>query len=145
MKCAPRFILLGAAEIDWDNSNVFPNWRKKHPTPPDFVGMKRLYDKETDNPSLKSTQDLIKTIPLAYKQLLKEVFKPYGFNGFKLADLTPNLTRRAQCVNWLLWYRAEVFGKNMEQLKREKEGKEEEKKEKEEKEKNWTPPQINLT
>ena len=36
--------------------------------------------------------------------------RPEGFNGFKLAELTPNKTRRAQCANWLLYYREALFG-----------------------------------
>jgi hypothetical protein len=31
--------------------------------------------------------------------------------------LTPNLTRRAQCTNWLLFYREELFGYTVEELK----------------------------
>jgi hypothetical protein len=44
---------------------------------------------------------------LTYKnsyQGIKIKLRPYGFTGFKLDELTPNKTRRAQCVNWLLFY-----------------------------------------
>jgi hypothetical protein len=32
------------------------------------------------------------------------------------AELTPNKTRRAQCANWLLYYREELFGYTIEEL-----------------------------
>ena len=35
----------------------------------------------------------------------------------KYAELTPNKTRRAQCANWLLYYREELFGFTIEELK----------------------------
>jgi hypothetical protein len=35
----------------------------------------------------------------------------------QVAVLTPNLTRRAQCTNWLLFYREELFGFTVEELK----------------------------
>ena len=31
--------------------------------------------------------------------------------------MTPNLTRRAQCINWLLFYREELYGYTIEELK----------------------------
>lgn len=31
--------------------------------------------------------------------------------------MTPNKTRRAQCANWLLFYREELFGFTVEELK----------------------------
>ena len=31
--------------------------------------------------------------------------------------LTPNMTRRAQCANWLLYYREELFGYTVEELR----------------------------
>jgi hypothetical protein len=37
--------------------------------------------------------------------------------AFKMAELTPNKTRRAQCANWLLYYREELFGYTVEELK----------------------------
>ena len=39
-----------------------------------------------------------------------------GFKGFKLNELTPNKTRRAQAVNWLLYYRETLYGKTVEEL-----------------------------
>lgn len=34
--------------------------------------------------------------------------------------MTPNKTRRAQCANWLLFYREVLFGKSLDELKAEK-------------------------
>lgn len=31
-------------------------------------------------------------------------------------ELTPNKTRRAQCANWLIYYREELFGYTIEEL-----------------------------
>jgi hypothetical protein len=28
---------------EWTAAECFPNWREKHPTPPDFIGMQRMY------------------------------------------------------------------------------------------------------
>lgn len=36
---------------------------------------------------------------------------------FQYAELTPNKTRRAQCANWLLYYREELFGYSIDELK----------------------------
>lgn len=38
----------------WDASEVFPNWRKKYPAPPDLVGVTRTYSREAAK-SLLST------------------------------------------------------------------------------------------
>lgn len=35
----------------------------------------------------------------------------------KYKELTPNKTRRAQCANWLLYYREELFGYTIDELK----------------------------
>ena len=39
--------------------------------------------------------------------------------GYKLNELTPNKTRRAQLVNWLIYYRERLFGKSIAQLQAE--------------------------
>ena len=109
------------ATAAWSSEGTFPNFRAKYPDPPDFVGWQRTYSKEVDGPVLKANQALCKTIPVYAKQSLKESLGKYGFRGFKLAVLTPNLTRRAQCANWLLYYRDELHGKPLEQLKEERE------------------------
>eukprot|EP00546_Thalassionema_frauenfeldii_P014287 CAMPEP_0178914440 /NCGR_PEP_ID=MMETSP0786-20121207/11427_1 /TAXON_ID=186022 /ORGANISM="Thalassionema frauenfeldii, Strain CCMP 1798" /LENGTH=248 /DNA_ID=CAMNT_0020587349 /DNA_START=105 /DNA_END=848 /DNA_ORIENTATION=- len=108
---------------EWKPDEVFPNWREKHPTPPDFIGMRRMYSKDIDEISLRSTQALARSIPLEFKQSLKTHLKPLGFRGFKYAELTPNKTRRAQTANWLLFYREELFGYTVEELKERREKK----------------------
>ena len=67
-------------------------------------------------------------------------------------ELTPNKTRRAQCANWLLYYREELFGYTVEELRErrrlKKEKEEEERRIKEEEAKKsgkdvedeWKPP-----
>jgi len=101
----------------WENDKVFPKWKEKFPEPPDLIGMQRIYSKEVDQPSLKSNQQLVKSIPQDNKQSLKEHLKPLGFTGFKISQLTPNKTRRAQCANWLLFFREELFGYTVEELR----------------------------
>jgi len=78
--------------------------------------MQRIYSREIDQPSLKANQDLIRSIPTDKKQSLKPHLLPLGFKGFKYDELTPNKTRRAQCTNWLLYYREELFGYSVEEL-----------------------------
>jgi SIT4 phosphatase-associated protein len=81
-----------------------------------ILGMQRIYSKEVDSPSLKNNQHLVRSVPDEFKQSLKQNLKPLGFTGYKLSELTPNLTRRAQCSNWLLYYREELFGYTLEEL-----------------------------
>lgn len=134
---------------EWNDSECFPKWKERYPTPPDLIGMSRIYSKEQDSPSLRSNQALVRSIPADNKQSLKTHLKPYGFTGYKYAELTPNKTRRAQCANWLLYYREELFGYTVEELKErrrlKREAEEAEKKRKEEEEgkkaeDEWKPP-----
>uniref|UniRef100_A0A7R9Z984 Uncharacterized protein n=1 Tax=Pseudictyota dubia TaxID=2749911 RepID=A0A7R9Z984_9STRA len=132
----------------WLNTECFPKWKEKYPDPPDFIGMQRIYSKEIDSPSLRANQALVRSIPADNKQSLKTHLKPYGFKGYKYAELTPNKTRRAQCANWLLYYREELFGYTIEELRErrrlKKEAEEAEKKRLEaeggEKGDEWKPP-----
>jgi hypothetical protein len=144
----------------WKNDDCFPKWREKFPTPPDLIGMQRIYSKEVDGPCLKNNQQLVRSIPADNKQSLKVHLKELGFTGYKVsqkmscgiytcyiyikvpspfcvsfltfsriiycypiylwfqvAELTPNKTRRAQCANWLLFFREELFGHTVEELK----------------------------
>ena len=62
-------------------------------------------------------------------------------------ELTPNKTRRAQCANWLIFYREELFGYTVEELRErrrlKKEAEEKAKQETEAKkgaEDEWKPP-----
>jgi Domain of unknown function (DUF1823) len=101
----------------WNNDQVFPNWKEKYTTPPDFIGMRRIYEKEIDQVSLKANQGLVRSVPVESKQSLKTHLKPLGFRGYQYAELTPNKTRRAQCANWLIFYREELYGYTVEELK----------------------------
>lgn len=107
----------------WDNTQVFPKWREKFPSPPDLIGMQRIFSKAIDEPCMRANQQLVRSIPQEHKQQLRKHLRPMGFMGFKIAELTPNKTRRAQCVNWLLYYRDHLFGYTIDELraKREKE------------------------
>jgi Domain of unknown function (DUF1823) len=101
----------------WNNDQVFPNWKEKYPTPPDFIGMRRIYEKEIDQVSLRANQALVRSVPVESKQSLKTHLKPLGFRGYQYKELTPNKTRRAQCANWLIFYREELYGYTVEELK----------------------------
>jgi hypothetical protein len=78
--------------------------------------VKRNYTYEIDRPVQKANQAIVASIPMKYKQGIKEHLRPLGFTGFKLDELTPNKTRRAQCVNWMLYYREALRGKTIEQV-----------------------------
>jgi hypothetical protein len=82
--------------------------------------MQRIYTKEIDEISLRSNQDLVRSIPMEHKQQLKRHLLPLGFKGYQLAGLTPNKTRRAQCANWLFYFREELFGYTIEELKKQR-------------------------
>lgn len=131
---------------EWTADQVFPKWKEKYPTPPDLIGMQRVYEPEIDKPSLKANQALVRSVPVEYKQGLKKNLKPLGWNGYKYAELTPNKTRRAQCANWLLYYREALFGYTLEELLEQKRKKQEAaaaeaaKLEAEGKEPEWKPP-----
>eukprot|EP00977_Amphora_coffeiformis_P025235 scaffold18778_cov154-Amphora_coffeaeformis.AAC.8 len=101
----------------WKNDGVFPNWREKYPTPPDLIGMRRIYEKEVDQPSLRANQVLVRSVPVEFKLSLKTQLKPLGWKGYQYAGLTPNKTRRAQCANWIVFFREELFGYSVEELK----------------------------
>ena len=65
------------------------------------------------------------------------------FYAIQYKELTPNKTRRAQCANWLIFYREELFGYTVEELRerrRLKKEAEEKAKEAEQKGDEWKPP-----
>lgn len=64
----------------------------------------------------RANQALIRSIPKNFKQSLKDDLAPYGFKGYKFAELTPNKTRRAQVANWILYYKNQLWGKTLEEL-----------------------------
>jgi len=101
----------------WTAAECFPKWKEKYPAPPDLIGMQRVYAPEIDKPSLRANQALVKSIPAGNKQSLKAQLKPLGWKGYQYAELTPNKTRRAQCANWLVFYREELFGYTVEELR----------------------------
>lgn len=109
---------------EWGNENCFPKWRAKFPEPPDLIGITRKYDPETDRKVRNASMDLMRSIPRTFKGGIRTL-QSVGFQGFKLKELTPNKTRRAQAVNWLLYYRETLHGKTLEELiaQREKEAK----------------------
>lgn len=74
----------------WDTSQVDPAWADPYPDPPNFIE------------SRPATVQLTRSIPAAYKQLLKEEL---GFKGYTVDQLIPRLTRRATMTNWLLAHR----------------------------------------
>jgi hypothetical protein len=128
---------------EWKATEVFPKWKERYPTPPDVIGMQRIYKKEIDGELIKNNQRLTVSVPVESKQSLKTILKPYGFTGYKVSELTPNLTRRAQCTNWLLYYREELFGYTVEELREKRRLKKEEEERKRleaKKEKEWSPP-----
>ncbi|CAJ1889844.1 unnamed protein product [Cylindrotheca closterium] len=103
---------------EWAPEEVFPKWKDRFPEPPDFIGMQRMYSKEIDGPCLRNNQSLVRSIPAENKDsYLKKHMMPFGFTGYKVSELTPNLTRRAQCTNWLLFYREELYGYTVEELR----------------------------
>lgn len=71
----------------WDASAVAEDWRLAYPEPPNFID------------SRPATVKLTRSIPKADKQLLKEKL---NFQGYKVGELVPRLTRRATIANWLL-------------------------------------------
>lgn len=99
--------------------NVFPKWAAKYPAPPDLIGVTRNYSPEVDKECRDASMNLMRSIPRDYKGGVRELEKE-GFRGYKLKELTPNKTRRAQLVNWLIYYREKLWGKTFEQLREEK-------------------------
>ena len=67
-----------AEEGEWDATECFPKWRDRFPTPPDLVGITRTYTKEVDGPVLKANQALVRTVPMAYKQSIREHVSALG-------------------------------------------------------------------
>jgi hypothetical protein len=69
--------------------------------PPQVSGtlQKFLANGWTITQSRRATVKLTRSIPKSNKQLLKEQL---GFEGYKVGELVPRLTRRATMANWLL-------------------------------------------
>ncbi|OSX70871.1 hypothetical protein BU14_0647s0010 [Porphyra umbilicalis] len=69
--------------------------------PPDFIGSATATSAAVDRPVKKAVQALNRSVPPAGKQLLKSRL---GFGGWRVGEMTPNKTRRATAVNWILWW-----------------------------------------
>jgi hypothetical protein len=98
---------------------VFPKWRERFESPPDLIGVQRVFDPAVDKPVRDASMSMMKSIPRDFKGGVRAL-EPLGFRGFKLKELTPNKTRRAQAVNWLIFYREKLFNKSFEQLRAER-------------------------
>ena len=86
----------------WSNVECFPKWREQFPTPPDLIGMKRVYSREIDSASLRSNQALVRSIPVDNKQSLKTHLKPLGWKGYqvnmiRLGILCVSFSANRQC------------------------------------------------
>lgn len=102
------------------SSSVFPKWAAKYPDAPDLIGITRKYDPETDKVVRNASMDLMRSVPRTFKGGVRELVS-VGFKGYKLNELTPNKTRRAQLCNWIIYYREKLFGKTLDELKAERE------------------------
>ncbi len=103
-------LLLGWRQMEdgtWDSSHVPDEWREGFKNgPPDFINEKGEYTREVDIPVKLAVQKLTRSILPEHKNGFREVMKPAGFPGWGPKDLTPNRTRRAICVNYIIfWYR----------------------------------------
>jgi len=79
------------------------------------IGVQRIYDPAVDKPVRDASMDLMRSIPRDYKGGVRSLAS-VGFKGWKLSQLTPNKTRRAQLVNWIIYYRDKLHGKSVEEL-----------------------------
>ena len=74
-----------------------PLYRKeKYPQPVDLIGVTRIYEPAVDKPVRTASMSLMRGIPRDFKGGLRNLEKTVGFKGFKLSELTPNITRRGQ-------------------------------------------------
>jgi len=101
------------------SNKVFPKWAAKYPVPPDVIGVTRTYsDPAVDRIVRDANMDLMRSVPRDFKGGVKSL-KSVGFQLYKLNELTPNKTRRAQLTTWLIFYRERLFGRTIEQLQAE--------------------------
>ena len=111
---------LTGAEV-WKPTNVFPKWAAAYPEAPDVIGVTRKYWPEIDGPVKAACAALTRSVADEHKQGLKRTLRRLGWKGYRMDGLTPNMTRRAQAANWLLYYRRELRGVPIEELKRRRE------------------------
>ncbi|CAM9995071.1 unnamed protein product [Scytosiphon promiscuus] len=107
-----------ADKDSWSNEKVFPRWKERYPDPPDLLGVTRVYEPAIDRPVIRASQAMMRSIPPAYKRSIIEQLRPIGFTGLELEELTPNRTRRAQCANFLLYFREQLWGVPLEEVER---------------------------
>ena len=110
-----RYNKEGDAPPAWSSEEVFPKWAAKYPSPPDMIGITRRYDPETDRHVRNASMDLMRSIPRDFKGGVRSLTE-VGWRPWKLNELTPNRTRRAQAANWLIYYREKLFGKTLAEL-----------------------------
>lgn len=112
---------LGYAYVEeqgvWNADNVFPKWRAKYPEPVDLIGVTRIYDPSVDMPVRKASIDLMRAIPRDFKGGIRTLQATVGFDGFKVNELTPRITRRAQLCNFIMYYRERLHGKSLDELR----------------------------
>ena len=70
-------------------------------------------------PVRKASIDLMRAIPRGFKGGIRNL-QDVGFKGFKVSELTPNITRRGQLCNWIMYYREKLHGKTLQELIEEK-------------------------
>lgn len=104
----------------WNNDNVFPKWKIKYPEPVDLIGVTRIYDPKIDLPVRKASIDLMRSIPRSFKGGIRNLQGINDFQGFSFKNLTPNITRRAQLCNFIMYYRDKLHGKTLQELIEEK-------------------------
>lgn len=100
----------------WNNNHVFPKWKLKYPQPVDLIGTTRIYDPKIDLPVRKASIDLMRAIPRSFKGGIRNLQGINDFQGFSFKNLTPNITRRAQLCNFIMYYRDKLHNKSLEQL-----------------------------
>lgn len=88
---------------EYSNEKVFPKWQAKYPLPPDLIGVQRSYDAELDRPVRDASMALVRSIPRDFKGGVRNL-EAAGFRGYKLSELTPNKTRRAQVTTLNAFY-----------------------------------------
>lgn len=93
----------------YTNEGVFQSFRTRFLEPPDVIGVTRDYSFEVDRVVRDASMHLMRSVPPDFKGGVRSSLRPLGFRGYQLKDLTPNKTRRAQLVNWLIFFRETFF------------------------------------
>ena len=80
--------------VDVINIDIYR--RERYPQPVDLLGVSRIYDPVIDKPVRTASMSLMRGIPRDFKGGLRNLSDTVGFRGFKISELTPNITRRGQ-------------------------------------------------